>query len=298
MSWQKKFSNESKVMNDNFYEFICEYTDVTSEYFEEYIENIQNILIEYKYNGDKFENNVIKLKEGLLKLRNISKSNKDMYRDVIGKLDDIVTKHCKAETEQIKKCIEKCMPFIKSMTEWNNCEKRVLFTVKSHEVKFQNYKKDIIEEYESELYRLRSELGLYFTELYSEIMDKINEYEKKYGTLEEDIGLTLEEELDSISKYINSIELLKEKENGNEEEKVLNNFKLKKIFNYKEMESLAIQNGYKYKWANGDHLIYENEESKKIIVIPAHTLKKELSYKIQKNIYMNKEKGELRVLNS
>lgn len=61
-----------------------------------------------------------------------------------------------------------------------------------------------------------------------------------------------------------------------------------KIFDYKEMERLAIKNGYKYSRSSGDHNIYTHEISRKSIVIPAHELGKGLMLNIQKQIFDNK----------
>lgn len=71
---------------------------------------------------------------------------------------------------------------------------------------------------------------------------------------------------------------------SNETKDGLDEFTIRKIFDYKEMESLAKDNGYEYKWSNGSHRIYENTQTSKIVVIPAHDLGLGLSVKIQKQI--------------
>ena len=63
-----------------------------------------------------------------------------------------------------------------------------------------------------------------------------------------------------------------------------NDFEIKKIFNYKEMEDLAKSRNFAYKWSNGSHRIYENPDTNKIVVIPSHELGLGLSVKIQKQI--------------
>ncbi|MGL5149366.1 MAG: type II toxin-antitoxin system HicA family toxin [Clostridium sp.] len=60
-----------------------------------------------------------------------------------------------------------------------------------------------------------------------------------------------------------------------------------KIFNYKDMIKLALDNGYVYKWTNGSHNIYEHSSSQKIVVIPSHSLGLGLSKKIMKQIQTN-----------
>lgn len=62
----------------------------------------------------------------------------------------------------------------------------------------------------------------------------------------------------------------------------------RKIFNYREIEALAIKSGFQYKWSNASsHKIYEHSKSKKCIVIPCHNLGLGLSIKIQKQIVKN-----------
>ncbi len=63
---------------------------------------------------------------------------------------------------------------------------------------------------------------------------------------------------------------------------------IQKIFDYKNLQNIAINNGYKYKWSSGDHNIYEHPTTKNIVVIPAHKIGLGLSIKIQKQIYNNK----------
>lgn len=86
----------------------------------------------------------------------------------------------------------------------------------------------------------------------------------------------LDSEMDVYSETIEEL--------SNEVKDGLDEFAIKKIFDYKEMESLAKDNGYEYKWSNGSHRIYENTQTSKIVVIPAHDLGLGLSIKIQKQI--------------
>lgn len=57
-----------------------------------------------------------------------------------------------------------------------------------------------------------------------------------------------------------------------------------KIFDYKDMIKLAELNNYTLDRVCGDHMIYKNIESFKIVVIPAHALGFGLMKKIQKQI--------------
>lgn len=59
---------------------------------------------------------------------------------------------------------------------------------------------------------------------------------------------------------------------------------LGKIFDYKDMIRLAEENGFIYDRTSGDHMIYKNEDTYRIVVIPAHTLGYGLMCKIQRQI--------------
>lgn len=61
-----------------------------------------------------------------------------------------------------------------------------------------------------------------------------------------------------------------------------------KIFDYKEMISLAEENEYKQVRQSGDHIIMQHKTTNKIVPIPAHELKYGLMLQIQKQIHANK----------
>lgn len=91
-----------------------------------------------------------------------------------------------------------------------------------------------------------------------------------------------------VEKYDNeylSINVVSMNDIINEKEK--NGIKYEKIFNYKELNKLATSNLFEYKYSNGSHQIFENKNTKKIVVIPAHEIGKGLSIKIQKQICCN-----------
>jgi len=147
--------------------------------------------------------------------------------------------------------IDKCTPYIKSKKESNQILARRKLTFKSIADQSLNYLKLLDEE------------------------------------LKEQLPLILENKR-LLCKYTN----WKYEENSNiyEDEVVEINskeYKILKIFDYKEMEKLAVSNDYKYKWSSGSHRVYEHAKSKKIIVIPSHELGYGLSVKIQKQIYKN-----------
>ena len=111
--------------------------------------------------------------------------------------------------------------------------------------------------------------------------------------LEETIQNFSENMEDYISSLIEYLNFMAEN-SGEDSDDVLeiesldnNNYKIKKIYNYEDMAKLAEEHNYLYKRSNGDHRIYEHSVTNKIIVIPAHTLGRGLSIKIQKQIFKN-----------
>lgn len=68
-----------------------------------------------------------------------------------------------------------------------------------------------------------------------------------------------------------------------------NKFEFKKIFDYKDMQKLAEENGFRIlpDRGKGDHLVYKHKDNGRITVIPAHELGYGLSYAIQKQINKN-----------
>ena len=97
--------------------------------------------------------------------------------------------------------------------------------------------------------------------------------------------------IDSLFEYIDFLEENNKEDNDSElltiEESSKNQYEIKKIYCYEEMAKLAEDNNYVYKRSKGDHRIYEHNVTNKIIVIPAHTLGRGLSIKIQKQIFAN-----------
>ena len=100
----------------------------------------------------------------------------------------------------------------------------------------------------------------------------------------------MEEYIDSLIEYLNFMAENPD-EDGDEvlEVETLDNatYEIRKIYNYEDMAKLAEEHDYLYKRSNGDHRIYEHSVTNKIIVIPAHTLGRGLSVKIQKQIFKN-----------
>lgn len=68
-----------------------------------------------------------------------------------------------------------------------------------------------------------------------------------------------------------------------------NKFEFKKIFNYKDMQKLAEEKGFRIlsNRGKGGHFVYKHKDNGRITVIPAHELGYGLSYAIQKQINEN-----------
>lgn len=111
------------------------------------------------------------------------------------------------------------------------------------------------------------------------------------------IGETIQNFSENMEEYIDSLieylDFIAEKPNQGEDEvlktETVDNttYEIRKIYNYEDMAKLAEEHNYLYKRSNGDHRIYEHSVTNKIIVIPAHTLGRGLSVKIQKQIFKN-----------
>lgn len=61
----------------------------------------------------------------------------------------------------------------------------------------------------------------------------------------------------------------------------------RKIFNYKEMEKLALDYGYKKVRQNGDHMMYKHTKTNKLVPIVTHDFGIGLSIRVQKQLYKN-----------
>lgn len=70
----------------------------------------------------------------------------------------------------------------------------------------------------------------------------------------------------------------------NEELKLSRENRKKNIYDYKEMNKLAVSKGFEYVRSNGDHDIYKHKKTGRVTVIPQRTLSLGLSLSIQKQI--------------
>lgn len=69
-----------------------------------------------------------------------------------------------------------------------------------------------------------------------------------------------------------------------EEEKKI---QYKKIFDYKEMQQLALNYGYEKVRTSGDHMMYKHTKTNKLVPIVGHEIQIGLSRTIQKQLYRN-----------
>lgn len=115
---------------------------------------------------------------------------------------------------------------------------------------------------------------------------------KRINNIKNDISSSMLVDLNSIVRDVAELlpELKCEDRLYFKEEKVKldKNFEYKNIYDYKDMCKLAIENGYVWERTSGDHLIYKHSQSCRIIIIPAHSLKRGLSLSIQKQIEVRK----------
>lgn len=119
--------------------------------------------------------------------------------------------------------------------------------------------------------------NIFIYELEEEYGTELIEYNKQSNEFEK-IQLKHENGQIKLSNNINNIELIL----INKSEK---NKKYKYIDKYLELSKLAVSNGYKLIRNNGDHGIFKNKKSKKIVVIPqGRRIGKGLSIVIQKQL--------------
>lgn len=197
-------------------------------------------------------------------------------------LDNIKTKE---DIEEMNKCISKCKElFIEANTTY----------VEEYEEHFKNELSSLKMELDKNLDRLivnTRDLRV-LNSNYMLYMRKISNFEKKTCD-------TIEAELITILERFNSKKLelgvKMQIEEASRETKINENiFEVKSvpkninIYDYKDMIKLAEENNYTYDRSNGDHLIYKNDNSYRIVVIPAHRLGYGLMKKIQKQILSNK----------
>lgn len=287
MNWITKCNQLEKENKDVIYESCCKLIDC----WESFINNTINTACNKFFQDKGIENIIDKMitskdSECLSKLfldeEDIKRAGLDkedifsVFDEVIDYkyfttfLQKIVIESMDENDDLLEKCIDcyydeitiikdclyemsiKCLPYIRNEKELYLMSNRLSLFSRTIDNQYRN---------------LNSELKYGFAQDFSRCIKELVE-EKVYGLLKsEDLP-----------------------ENNNDTDDTLGNNKsipIKKIFDYKEMESLALKNGFSYKWSNGSHNIYEHNKSKKIVVIPAHELGLGLSIKIQKQIQSN-----------
>ena len=98
-------------------------------------------------------------------------------------------------------------------------------------------------------------------------------------------------ELNSVTFELITNILHRFNEEENDIEEIITTEDIKRynyIPNYKDLERIALNNGYIYKHSNGSHRRLEHKDTKKCITIPSHNqLGLGISLAIQKQIYIN-----------
>jgi predicted RNA binding protein YcfA (HicA-like mRNA interferase family) len=249
-------------IQNGFYQFITRFFDTMEKYTD-----IATDVILHGFEDDiKFIQNEDDLINIIDKFCTINSNTiihlNSTYDDKKRKLDfqQHTTKICSTYIDIMTCYIDKvmaneCIPYMKSKKDLDLINKRRLFLLNKYNKTFISLS----------------------NELFNDFLNDMILFMKDYL-----LDIVSNEQLDNIND-IPDENIIIEKINKNK------TFQIQKIFDYKNMQSLALNNGYKYKWSNGDHNIYEHLKTNKIIVIPSHTLGLGLSIKIQKQIYKNKE---------
>lgn len=287
MNWITKCNQLEKESKDVIYESCCKLIDC----WEGFINNTINTACNKFFEDEGIENIIDKmitnkdyncLKKLFLDKEDIKKEGLDK-KEILSTFDEVID--YKYFTTFLQKIVVESMDESDDLLEkCIDCYYDEMTVIKEHlyeiSIKCLPYIRS-----EKELYLMTNRLSLF-----SRIID--NQYrnlhsELKYGFAEDFSKCIKELVEDKVYGLVKSEELYKTNTDINDNLQKNESMSIKKIFDYKEMESLALKNGFSYKWSNGSHNIYEHHKSKKIVVIPAHELGLGLSIKIQKQIQSN-----------
>ena len=287
MNWITKCNQLEKESKDVIYESCCKLIDCWEDFINNTIntacnkffedEGIENIIDKMITNKDseclsKIFLNEEEIKNEGLDTKEILSAFDEVidYKYFTAFLEKIVSESMNETDDLLEKCVD--------------CYYDEMTVIKEHlyeiSIKCLPYIRS-----EKELYLMSNRLSLFsrtidnqYRNLYSEL---------KYGFAEDFSKCIKELVEDKVYGLLKSEELCQTDTDTDDNLETNESMSIKKIFDYKEMESLALKNGFSYKWSNGSHNIYEHNKSKKIVVIPAHELGLGLSIKIQKQIQSN-----------
>jgi len=246
-----------------------------------------------------------------------------LEKECIDKILDIIAGYDSYKNELLDKVyseVYKSKPIINSMVEklnsnsitedyFNNASKELddiaKKTIKEYEIvipKTQKYFEECI----AEILRIRNltfdtvYAGLKSKKEYTLMKKRADLVSRKIANIVNSFDLGELDEVGIVQEVKQDLIMIKEiaerkNEEYDEREAVLME-KLKedqkkdfmRIFDYKEMISLAEKNEYKQVRQTGDHIIMQHKTTNKIVPIPAHELKYGLMLQIQKQIQANK----------
>jgi predicted RNA binding protein YcfA (HicA-like mRNA interferase family) len=270
MNLIKKMNEMEIPIQNGFYQFITRFFDTMEKYTD-----IATDVILHGFEDDiKFIQNEDDLINIIDKFCTINSNTiihlNSTYDDKKRKLDfqQHTTKICSTYIDIMTCYIDKvmaneCIPYMKSKKDLDLINKRRLFLLNKYNQTFITLTNELFEDF-------LNDVILFMKDYLLDIVANNESMENK--------------NLNEIIEYIPEENIIIEETSTTTKVP-----KIKKIFNYKNLQNLALNNGYKYKWSSGDHNIFEHSITNKIIVIPSHTLGLGLSIKIQKQIYKNKE---------
>lgn len=205
------------------------------------------------------------------------------------KFSDIYARACKLLYETNSKKIENINERVeKNSEEWKQIVLDLPTISDELGKEFNKFKVEIRkleEEFirESGKYITRRELTLYMKRcglLRNKVDVMINSMQDNYAGELADILIQI---LYETGKLLTEEDKEKYKTIQEEEKKIIYN----KIFNYKDMERLALEYGYEKVRTNGDHIMYKHNKTNKLVPIVGHELGYGLSRTIQKQLYKN-----------
>lgn len=250
MNWIKAFNELQVKYDEKIYDKATQYFESFGEIVAPLEQQFGELLSELM---QMYEDSNIADEDKMEKIMNTYKEGKLIMRQIESEYENHRNQLAVDFKMDVSNLCREIMMFITSKKDVALVKKRILMYLKHSSDKLES---------------LLSELFYGAVWFYKEFITHIKEMVLSSSLLESEIK-GYSETFDEIS---------------NEVEGGLEDFTIKKIFDYKEMESLAKDNGYEYKWSNGSHRIYENTQTNKIVVIPAHDLGLGLSIKIQKQI--------------
>lgn len=254
MNWIKQFNQTSKEIEQLVYDESIKIIMKVEEYYKLAYENLSEVTVIGTANNADIT--IEDIKDNIYKIT--IRSN--IIEDLLACINEINLGFITRILDVLSRCIK-------------------MFTIKLYAMVNNNKEKMLC----------KKRLQLWLAKMQNQMLDLSNYLNEglaqEFFDSSEELCMTVGEHLSNqfIKTFFNNV-----KENQNVDDIIDN--KMLNIYDWKDMEELALNNNYKYKYSNGSHRIYEHSNTHKIIVIPSHNLGKGLSIKIQKQIYLNSTK--------